>query len=560
MTIQKNAQSGPARLRVVPLGGLGEIGRNMLVLEYGDDIVIIDAGVEFPSSDMLGVEMVIPNVSYLVHRSDHVKGILITHGHEDHVGALPWVLRDIPAPVYAPRMALEIIREKLKEHGRLGSADLRVAVAGTPVRLGAFEAEWFSVCHSIPDAMGIALRTPLGTVIHTGDFKVDHDPVIGEPFDFGRLARLCGDGVFLLLADSTYADEEGSSASDRVVADGLYRYVSEASGLVFVASFASQIARVQIVLDSADATGRKVALLGRSMQNLVRIARELGHLDMPEGVLVPLNEANSLPDHRVVFMTTGSQGEPESALVRLATGEHPEVKLRAGDTVVISATPIPGNETAVYDTINELARRNVRVITSKGNTVHVHGHAQRDELRAVLNLARPRYFVPVHGEFRMLRAHTELAVDQGVAEANVFLITDGQILELDGKAGRVVGEAPAGQIYVHGLGEWDEAGNVITERQALSRDGIVTVAVARERRTGRMVGAPRLNSTGFVHANDAPKLVEDTLKQLSTELERAGDDRLELTRFEGLIKSSVGRFLYQRTRRRPLIVPVIIDV
>jgi ribonuclease J len=532
----------------------------MLVLEYGDDIVIVDAGVEFPSSDMLGVEMVIPNVSYLVHRADHVRGILITHGHEDHVGALPWVLRDIPAPVYAPRMALEIIREKLKEHGRLGSADLRVAVAGTPVRLGAFEAEWFSVCHSIPDAMGIALRSPLGTVIHTGDFKVDHDPVIGEPFDFGRLARLCEGGVFLLLADSTYADEEGSSASDRVVADGLFRHVSEATGRVFVASFASQIARVQIVLDSAEATGRRVALLGRSMQNLVRIARELGHLDVPEGILVPLNEANSLPDHRVVFMTTGSQGEPESALVRLATGEHPEVKLRAGDTVVISATPIPGNETAVYDTINDLARRNVRVITSKGNTVHVHGHAQRDELRAVLNLARPRYFVPVHGEFRMLRAHTELAVDQGVAEANVFLITDGQILELDGKGGRVVGEAPAGQIYVHGLGEWDEAGNVITERQALSRDGIVTVAVARERRTGRLLGEPRLNSTGFVHANDAPKLVEDTLKQLSADLERAGDDRLELTRFEGVIKSSVGKFLYQRTRRRPLIVPVIIDV
>jgi ribonuclease J len=532
----------------------------MLVLEYENDIVVVDAGVEFPSSEMLGIEMVIPNVSYLLHRADNVRAILITHGHEDHIGALPWVLRDIPAPIYAPRMALEIIREKLKEHGRLGGADLRVAVAGTPVKLGAFEAEWFNVCHSIPDAMGIALRSPLGTIIHTGDFKIDHDPIIGEPFDFAGLARLCAGGVFLLLSDSTYADEEGSSDSDRLVAESLYRLISEAPGRVFVASFASQIARVQIVLDTAAASGRRVALLGRSMQNLVRIARDLGHLDAPEGILAPVNEANSLADHKVVFMTTGSQGEPESALVRLATGEHQDVRLRPGDTVIISATPIPGNETAVYDTINELARMNVHVVTSRGNMVHVHGHAQREELRAILNLTRPKYFVPVHGEFRMLRAHTELAVDQGVPEDHVFLITDGQILELDGEGGRIAGESPAGQIYVHGLGEWDEAGNVITERQVLSRDGIVTVAVAVDRRTGRMLGQPHMNSIGFVHANDARKLAEDTLKQLSSELEGSKDDRLELSRLEGLIKSTVGRFLYQRTRRRPLIVPVIIDV
>jgi len=543
----------------VPLGGLGEIGRNMLVLEYGEDLVVIDAGVEFPSSDMLGIDMVIPNISYLVHRADHIRGILITHGHEDHIGALPWVLRDISAPVFAPRMAIEIIRDKLKEHGRLGGSDLRVAVAGTPVKLGAFEAEWFSVCHSIPDAMGIALRTPLGTVIHTGDFKIDNDPIIGEPFDYGRLARLCGNGTLLLMSDSTYADEEGSSASDRLVAESLFRLITEATGRIFVASFASQIARIQIVLDSAAASDRKVALMGRSMQNLVRIARELGHLDVPEGVLVAANEANSLPDRRVVFMTTGSQGEPQSALVRLANGEHQDVKLHPGDTVIISATPIPGNETAVFDTINELARRNIRVITSRGNTVHVHGHAQREELRAILNLTRPRYFIPVHGEFRMLRAHAELAMDQGVLENNVFLITDGQILEIGENGGEVVGEAPAGQIYVHGLGEWDEAGNVLTERQVLSRDGIVNVAVAVNRRAGRVIGTPSMSSIGFVHAKDAEQLAEDTIKQLSAELERSNDDRLELSRLEGLIKSSVGRFLYQRTRRRPLIVPVIIE-
>ncbi|MBM3959169.1 MAG: ribonuclease J [SAR202 cluster bacterium] len=555
----RNQADRTTRLRIVPLGGLGEIGRNMLVLEYGEDLVVIDAGVEFPSSDMLGIDMVIPNISYLVHRADHIRGILITHGHEDHIGALPWVLRDISAPVFAPRMAIEIIRDKLKEHGRLGGSDLRVAVAGTPVKLGAFEAEWFSVCHSIPDAMGIALRTPLGTVIHTGDFKIDNDPIIGEPFDYGRLARLCGNGTLLLMSDSTYADEEGSSASDRLVAESLFRLITEATGRIFVASFASQIARIQIVLDSAAASDRKVALMGRSMQNLVRIARELGHLDVPEGVLVAANEANSLPDRRVVFMTTGSQGEPQSALVRLANGEHQDVKLHPGDTVIISATPIPGNETAVFDTINELARRNIRVITSRGNTVHVHGHAQREELRAILNLTRPRYFIPVHGEFRMLRAHAELAMDQGVLENNVFLITDGQILEIGENGGEVVGEAPAGQIYVHGLGEWDEAGNVLTERQVLSRDGIVNVAVAVNRRAGRVIGTPSMSSIGFVHAKDAEQLAEDTIKQLSAELERSNDDRLELSRLEGLIKSSVGRFLYQRTRRRPLIVPVIIE-
>ncbi|MBI4220783.1 MAG: ribonuclease J, partial [Chloroflexi bacterium] len=449
-----------SRVRIVPLGGLGEIGRNMLVIESGPDVVVIDAGVQFPSSEMLGIEMVIPNISYLVHRADNLRGVLITHGHEDHIGALPWVLRDLHVPVYAPRMALEIIREKLKEHGRLNGADLRVAVPGSPVRLGGLQAEWFNVCHSIPDAMGIAVRTPLGTVLHTGDFKIDHDPIIGDPFDFGRVSRLCAEGVFALLADSTYADEEGSSSSDRVVAESLFRLIAEATGRIFVASFASQIARVQIVLDAASGAGRRVALLGRSMQNLVRIARDLNHLDVPEGVLISAAEAASLPDHQIIFMTTGSQGEPESALVRLANGEHPDVKLRPGDTVIVSATPIPGNETAVYDTVNGLARHGVRVITHRGSLVHVHGHAQRDELRALINLARPRYFVPVHGEYRMLRAHADLALDQGVPDENVFLITDGQILELSEEGGQVVGEAPAGQIHVHGLGEWDERGNV----------------------------------------------------------------------------------------------------
>ncbi len=555
-----NSKSLEPKLRVLPLGGLGEIGKNMMVLESGDDIVVIDAGVLFPETDMPGVDVVIPNMDYLVENSDRVRALLITHGHEDHIGAVPHLIDALNVPVYAPPMALELIRNKLKQAHLLDAADLRVARAGQPVQIGELTAEWFHVCHSIPDANGIVLQTPLGTVVHSGDFKIDHDPMIGDPTDFSRLTELSGDGVFLLLADSTYAEEEGYTPSDRVVADGLHRLIAEAPSRVIVSSFASQIARIQIVADAAAANGRKLAIIGRSMINNTRVARELGHLDMPANTLITTAEAESLPDAQVIIITTGSQGEPSSGLVRMSRGEHREVTIRQGDTVIVSASTIPGNEVAVYESIDNLVRLGARVITNKHAETHVPGHARRDELRMIFNITRPQYFVPVHGEYRMLKANADLAVDQGVPPESSMLLLDGDLLELTADRAEVIDQLPAGHVFVHGLGMWDESGNVVVERRSLSRDGIVTVALARATKSGKLVGDPKIISTGFVHTEDAEGLFADAAEELTAVLDRALAEPLEWEELENLVRTSLGRFLGRRTRRHPLIVTVAIDV
>ena len=546
-------------LKVLPLGGLGEIGKNMMVLEVGEDIVVIDAGVLFPEYDMPGVEVVIPNLDYLSENADRVRAIMITHGHEDHIGAVPYVIDHVAAPVYAPPMAAELLRHKLRESRRLDKTDLRIARPGDTVAAGKLTAEWFPVCHSIPDAHGIAVHTPLGTVVHTGDFKIDHDPVIGYPTDFTDLARIADGGVFLLFSDSTYAEDEGYSGSDRIAAEGLFKVITEAEGRVFVASFASQIARVQIAADAARATGRKLAVLGRSMINNIRIARELGHLDIPQELMVRPAEAASLPDHRVLYMTTGSQGEPSSVLVRMARGEHRDVDVREGDTIIISANAIPGNEVSVNESIDDLVRLGARVITNRQQVTHVQGHARREELRSVINLTQPRYFVPVHGEYRMLKAHAGLAVDLGLAEENVFILTDGDHLELSEHGGEVVDRLPAGHVFVHGLGMWDESGNVVVERRSLARDGIVVISLARGR-DGKIKGEPKFVSAGFVHSDQSDVLFKDTKDALLPILDRARNESIQWTRVENQLRVAAGRFLGKRTRRRPLIILVPVEV
>ena len=546
-------------LKVLPLGGLGEIGKNMMVLEVGEDIVVIDAGVLFPEYDMPGVEVVIPNLDYLSENADRVRAIMITHGHEDHIGAVPYVVDHVEAPVYAPPMAVELLRHKLRESRRLDKTDLRIARPGDTVRAGELTAEWFPVCHSIPDAHGIAVHTPLGTVIHTGDFKIDHDPVIGHPTDFTDLARIAADGVFLLLSDSTYAEDEGYSGSDRIAAEGLFKVITEAEGRVFVASFASQIARVQIAADAARATGRRLAVLGRSMINNIRIARELGHLDIPQELMVKPAEAASLPDHRVLYMTTGSQGEPSSVLVRMSRGEHRDVDVRVGDTIVISANAIPGNEVSVNESIDDLVRLGARVITNRQQVTHVQGHARREELRSIINLTQPRYFVPVHGEYRMLKAHAGLAMDHGLAEDDVFILTDGDQLELSEHGGEIVDKLPAGHVFVHGLGMWDESGNVVVERRSLARDGIVVISLARGR-DGKIRGEPKFVSAGFVHSDQSDVLFKDTKDALSPVLDRARNESIQWTRVENQLRVAAARFLGKRTRRRPLIILVPVEV
>ena len=552
------------KLRVIPLGGLGEVGKNMLILETPNDIIVIDSGVLFPEEvDMPGVEVVIPNIEYLLERADKVRAILITHGHEDHIGALPYVLKDLDVPVFAPRLAMELIRRRLREHGLLETADLNLVGHDDLVRLGAFEVEWFEVCHSIPDCHGLAIRTPLGTVIHSGDFKIDQDPVIGYPAEFTRLSQLASDGVFLLLSDSTYAENEGYSGSDRQVAESLHRLIGEAPGRVFVASFASQIARIQMVADAAAAHGRKLALVGRSMVNNSRIAQELGFLEIPPDTLMTVAEAASLPDSRVAFMLTGSQGESSSALMRMGRGENREVSIQPGDTVIISASPIPGNETAVYAGIDDLVRLGARVVHSgntHADTVHVHGHAAREELRMMLNHVQPRYFVPVHGEYRMLAAHAGVAVEQGLPDENVFVLTDGEVLELGPDGGEVVDRVPAGHVFVHGLGVWDESGNVLVERRSLAHDGIVMVALARDAASGRVVGTPKIMSAGFVHTEQAPLLFKDALEDMGGVLDRARTEPLDWSELERQVRGTLGRFLSKRTKRRPLIIPFSLDI
>jgi ribonuclease J len=532
----------------------------MMVIECGDDIVVIDAGVLFPEVDMPGIDVVIPNMDYLVDNADRVRALLITHGHEDHIGAVPHLLSRINVPVYAPRMARELIQQKLKQAGLLADARLHLAKPGEPVMAGSLEVEWFEVCHSIPDACGIAVRTAQGTVIHTGDFKIDHDPMIGEPSDLAELARICEDGVFLLLSDSTYADEEGYSDSDRVVTDGLFSLIADAPARVIVSSFASQIARIQIVADAAEAFGRKLAIVGRSMIENTRIARELGHLRIADNLLVSAAEAESLPSHKVIIMTTGSQGEPSSGLVRMSRDDHREVSIRDDDTIILSANTIPGNEVAVNDSINDLVHLGARVITNGPAKTHVSGHARREELRMLLNLVKPKYFVPVHGEYRMLKAHADLAVDQGVGPGNSVVLLDGEVLELDEKSVEIVDRVPSGHIFVHGLGMWDESGNVVVERRSLAREGVVIVSLGVKKSTGAPVGRPKIVSVGFVHTSDAEALFEDTTEELRAVLDRASTERLEWTELENVIRTTVGRYLSRRTKRRPLIIPVAIDV
>ncbi|MCH7970938.1 MAG: ribonuclease J [Chloroflexi bacterium] len=547
-------------IRVLPLGGLGEIGKNMMVLETVDDIVVIDAGVLFPEWDMPGIDVVIPDMDYLEENSARVRALLITHGHEDHIGAVPHFLNRLSVPVFAPAMAHELLHDKLRQARMRDEADLRLIRPGEQHEIGDLTVEWFSVCHSVPDSMGIAIDTPAGVVIHTGDFKIDNSPVIGSPSDLGVIADICQDGALLVMSDSTYAEEEGYCPSDREVVESLPRLIGAAQGRVIVSSFASQIARIQIIADACMAHDRKLCVLGRSMVNNTKIARELGHLDISGDLTITSAEANSLPDHKVLILTTGSQGEPQSGLVRMSRNDHRDIRIKDGDTVIMSANTIPGNEMPVNESINDLVRLGARVITNREQRTHVPGHARKEELRMLLNVTRPKYFVPLHGEYRMLKAHADLARATGVEKENVFLLTDGDVLELDDESGKVVDHVEAGHIFVHGLGMWDESGNVVVERRSLSHNGVVTVAFSRNSVDGSLVGKPKIVSAGFVHTEDADQLLREAEDALIPVLDRSLKKPVEWAEVERIVRTTVGSFLSRRTKRRPLIITSAIDV
>ena len=551
-------------LRIIPLGGLGEIGKNMMALEYEDDIVIVDCGVQFPEEGMFGVDLIIPDISYLLERLDKVRAILITHGHEDHIGALPFILPQLKCPVYAPRLAHGLITAKLKE--RRVARDLVV----TPIDPGivhqigdSFEVSWFRVCHSIPDAMGIAIGTPLGTVIHTGDFKIDHTPVDGRIFDLPSLSHYGDDGVLLLCSDSTYAEVPGYTTSEKVVGEALDRAIGEANGRVLVATFASLVSRVQQVVDAAVKHGRKVSVVGRSMVDTIKVATELGYLKIPEGILVPLSATRKLPSEEVVLMTTGSQGEPTSALVRIAKQEHRDVNIMAGDTVIISATPIPGNELPVSHTIDRLLRQGAKVLYDRIATVHVHGHASQEELKLVLRLVRPKYFLPVHGEFRHLTAHAQLAWDLDVAKDGIFVMVDGDVLELTEDGSRMDERISAGPIYIDGLTARDDKSAVFSERRSLSKDGVVVVVVTTSKDSGEIVGEPVAVSSGFLDESETGNLFEELSFAVAKDLSNSGTRHKkngENGEFKAKVKETARGFIASSVRRSPMIVPVVLEV
>ena len=548
-------------MRIIPLGGLGEIGKNMMAVEYGDDIVVVDCGVQFPEGDMPGVDLIVPDVSYLVERADKVRAILITHGHEDHIGALPFVLPQVNAPVYAPRLAHGLISVKLNERRPTRGAVLEAIEPGIGYQFGDnLRATWFRVCHSIPDAMGIAIETPRGLVVHTGDFKIDHTPVDGRTMDLATLARYGSGGVLLLCSDSTYAEMPGYTTSERVVGEALDRAIADAPGRVMIATFASLIARMQQVVDAAEHSGRKVGLVGRSMESNVAVSMEMGYLKMPPGMLQPLSELRQLPPNEVVLLTTGSQGEPTSALVRIANKDHRDISVIEGDTVIISATPIPGNELGVGRTIDNLMRQGATVLYDRISTVHVHGHASQEELKLVLNLVRPRYFVPVHGEYRHLMAHAQLAWDVGVAESGIFVLEDGDVLELSDDGARVEEKVSARRIFIDGLNRRDHRSQVFRQRRSLSKDGVVVVVVSTDKESGRLVGDPKAVASGFMEDSETEELFQDLSLALGRTLEGESGLAEQPDRLKSKLRETARAFLSNETNRRPIIIPVVLEV
>ena len=546
------------KLRVIPLGGLGEIGKNMMLFEYGDSVIAVDAGLMFPEEEMLGIDLVIPDISYVTEGRRQLRAIFLTHGHEDHIGALPYILHQINVPVYCTRLTAGLIEVKLKE-AKIKNAKINIVSPGDTIRQGPFEVEPFSVAHSVPDSTGLAIKTPAGIVIHTGDFKLDHTPVMSQSTDLPKLAEYGRQGVLLLLADSTYSEIPGFTPSEQLVGEALRNIMSTASGRVIITTFASLIARVQQVIDGAEATGRRVFVTGRSMEQNVQMAFDLGYLKAPKGIMVGVRELDKIPHPQLAIVTTGSQGEPTSALTRMANQDHQHVTIVPGDTVVYSASAVPGNESLVYRTVDNLFRLGANVLYNRIANVHVRGHAAQEELKIIHSLVRPRYFVPIHGEYRHMVLHAQLAKSVGMPEKNVFVLTDGDVLELDGQGARVAGRVQADHVYVDGLGVGDIDHLILRDRHHLATDGMVVVIVAIEKKTGRLVGQPEIVSRGFVDIEESEDLMQRTGDMVVAALEGA-DHIAEWGVVNTKVKDAIAQFLYKETRRRPMVLPVAVEV
>ncbi len=551
--------SDDARLNIIPLGGLGEIGKNMMAIRYQDIIVVIDSGLMFPEDELLGIDIVIPDITYLVENKDKVKAILLTHGHEDHVGALPYVLKEINPPIYGSKLTLGIVEGKLKEHN-LDNVKLNIVRPRDSINVGPLEIEFFRVSHSIPDAMGIAIHTPLGVIFHTGDFKIDQTPVDGQVIDFRKMAELGEKGVLVMLSDSTNADRPGFTKSEKVVGNTFFELFGRCEGRIIVTTFASNVHRIQQVIDTAVKYDRKVAIVGRSMVNNVKISTQLGYIDIPENTLIEMEEINKYPPEKIVVATTGSQGEPMSALTRMATADHRWVGINSGDTVIISATPIPGNEKLVAKTIDLLFKQGAEVIYEKDMGVHVSGHASQEELKLILNIIKPRYFIPVHGEYRHLMKHAKIAESLGIPHSRIFVAENGQIIEISKKKAHVAGKVTAGKVLVDGLGVGDVGNIVLRDRRQLSQDGIMIVVVSINKENGEIVAGPDIVTRGFVYVRESEQLIENAKAKVREAMEHCARKNItEWSVIKSQIRDKLGKHLYEKTGRRPMIMPIIME-
>jgi ribonuclease J len=549
-----------ARLRYLPLGGLGEVGINMWALEWEDKVLVVDSGLMFPQEDMLGIDLVLPDISYLLSKDREVVGIFLTHGHEDHIGGLPFALKRLNVPVYGTRLTLGLLKPKLKEHRILRESDLREVRVGDAVQLGPFRVETVAVCHSIPDAVGISVQTPVGRVVYTSDFKLDPDPPDGHPTDMARFRALGDEGVLLLLSDSTNAERSGHSGSERDLHAPFERIFGEAPGRIVVANFASNIHRIQHLVRMAVQFDRRVAVVGRSLQQNFKTSRELGFLKVPEGLTIPLDDAEKIAPSKLLLLTAGSQGEPMSALTRFAAQRHPVVNVRKGDWVVISARPIPGNERMVHQTVNNLYRHGARVFYSEVGNVHVTGHAQRDELREMLDAVRPRYFIPVHGEYRQLLQHAEIAREAGIPDDHVVVVEDGEAVELGSDSIIRGDKISTGLVFVDGLGVGDVEQVVLRDRRHLAEDGILVVTLTLDRDTGALRAGPDLISRGVIEPELSVHLMADAKRATMETIKRFAQTHADMNLLQEAIHDAVSKTVFKQTRRRPMVIPVVTEI
>jgi conserved hypothetical protein len=548
------------KLLIIPLGGLGEIGKNLTVFQYGNDIVVLDCGLAFPEEDMLGIDLVIPDMTYLLENRDKIRAVVLTHGHEDHIGSLFYLLRQVNVPVYGSRLTLGLVEGRLNEYN-VSDVDLIPVSPGGTVKAGQFEIGFIRVNHSIADAFGIYFRTPVGIVVHTGDFKIDQTPVDGKIIDIHKFAELGDQGVLVLMSDSTNAERPGYTKSERTVSEALDEHFNAAKGRIILTTFASNVSRLQQAIRAGCKYGRKVAVLGRSMVNVVTKAMELGYITIPEGVLIDTEEIGRYPDNQILILTTGSQGEPMAALSRLANGSHRQVEMNRGDTVVFSASPIPGNERSIGRIIDGLMRMGVEVIYEKSAGIHVSGHGSQEELKLILNLVRPKYLIPVHGEYRMLKSHEKIAEGVGIPKGNIFVGENGHVFEFTEDTGRLAGRVAAGKVFVDGLGIGDVGNIVIRDRRQLSQEGVLIVVVTLDKQRGCVLSGPDIVSRGFVYVRDAEALIKEARVIVKDVMERCENRQItEWASIKTSIRDALGKYLLNKTGRKPMILPIIMEL